>query len=213
MIKHGLGQARIGLYGVIGGQGGWIVGCDRDGVVMGETLAFGVVGTPLGRMVAAVTEVGVVWLGFRDSVEERARVAAAAGLSVVEDAERTAVAVKRLGEYFSGGLRDFGLPIDWRLTSRTQRRVLSTLYETVPYGRVVTYGEIGIRSGSGVPARVIGQVMGSNPIPVIVPCHRVVAGNGLGGYSGGTGTDVKRWLLTLEGALPATFDWNPERGP
>jgi len=51
--------------------------------------------------------------------------------------------------------------------------------------------------------------MGSNPIPVIVPCHRVVAGNGLGGYSGGTGLEVKRWLLVFEGALPPTLDWAP----
>jgi methylated-DNA-[protein]-cysteine S-methyltransferase len=50
--------------------------------------------------------------------------------------------------------------------------------------------------------------MGSNPIPVVVPCHRVVAADGLGGYSGGTGTEVKRWLLTLEGALPPTLDWD-----
>jgi methylated-DNA-[protein]-cysteine S-methyltransferase len=51
--------------------------------------------------------------------------------------------------------------------------------------------------------------MGANPIPVLVPCHRVVAGNGLGGYSGGTGIEVKRWLLIFEGALPATLDWEP----
>jgi len=59
------------------------------------------------------------------------------------------------------------------------------------------------------PARVVGQVMASNPIALIVPCHRVVAGAGLGGYSGGTGTDVKHWLLVFEGALPATLDWDP----
>jgi methylated-DNA-[protein]-cysteine S-methyltransferase len=54
----------------------------------------------------------------------------------------------------------------------------------------------------------VGQIMGSNPVPVVVPCHRVVAADGLGGYSGGTGTEVKRWLLTLEGALPPTLDWD-----
>ena len=58
-------------------------------------------------------------------------------------------------------------------------------------------------------ARVVGQVMGSNPCPVIVPCHRVVAGNGLGGYSGGAGVEIKRWLLIFEGALPPTLDWDP----
>ena len=55
----------------------------------------------------------------------------------------------------------------------------------------------------------VGKIMGSNPIPLIVPCHRVVAGNGLGGYSGGTGIEIKRWLLIFEEALPPTLDWSP----
>jgi methylated-DNA-[protein]-cysteine S-methyltransferase len=58
------------------------------------------------------------------------------------------------------------------------------------------------------PARVVGQIMASNPVAIIVPCHRVVAGTGLGGYSGGSGTDVKHWLLVFEGVLPATLDWD-----
>ncbi|HEX2312386.1 MAG TPA: methylated-DNA--[protein]-cysteine S-methyltransferase [Thermomonospora sp.] len=178
-----------------------------------ETVAFGSVATPLGRMLVGATETGVVSLDFHDSPGARRRVAERCGLPVVDDAERTAPALERIGAYFSGGLREFGLPVDWRLTTRVQRQVLSTLYASVPYGRVLTYGELGERSGIGVPARAIGQVMGSNPIPVIVPCHRIVAGNGLGGYSGGSGVEIKRWLLTLEGALPATFDWDPDQGP
>lgn len=180
---------------------------------MNATLAFGTLGTPLGRMLVAATEQGIARVDFHDSPSARARAAAAAGLAVADDPDRTVAALGALGAYFSGRLRAFDLPVDWRLTTRVQRTVLEALYETVPYGKVVTYGEIGHRSGSGVPARAIGQVMGANPIPVIVPCHRVVAGNGLGGYSGGTGIEVKRWLLTLEGALPATFDWDPDRGP
>jgi methylated-DNA-[protein]-cysteine S-methyltransferase len=89
--------------------------------------------------------------------------------------------------------------------SEAQRRVLGTLYSTVPYGRVVTYGELATRSGSGIPPRGIGSIMGSNPIPIVVPCHRVVAGDGLGGFSGGTGVESKRRLLTLEGYLPPTL--------
>ncbi|MCT2586387.1 methylated-DNA--[protein]-cysteine S-methyltransferase [Actinophytocola sp. S1-96] len=84
--------------------------------------------------------------------------------------------------------------------SSAQRRVLGTLYETVPYGTVVTYGELAHRTG--IPARGIGAIMGSNPIPIVVPCHRVVAGDGLGGFSGGSGVESKRRLLTLEGYLP-----------
>jgi O-6-methylguanine DNA methyltransferase len=65
----------------------------------------------------------------------------------------------------------------------------------------------------GLAARTVGTIMGGNPIPVIVPCHRVVASDGLGGYSGGAGVEVKRWLLILEGALPPTLDWQPMTRP
>lgn len=62
---------------------------------------------------------------------------------------------------------------------------------------------------AGLAARTVGTIMGGNPVPVIVPCHRVVASDGLGGYSGGAGVEVKRWLLILEGSLPPTLDWQP----
>ena len=96
--------------------------------------------------------------------------------------------------------------------SRLQRQVLAVLFDTVGYGETVSYGELArrvpsVRHVADVPARAIGRIMGSNPIPVIVPCHRVVAWDGLGGYSGGQGPEVKRWLLVLEGALPPTLDW------
>ncbi|MGI5163588.1 methylated-DNA--[protein]-cysteine S-methyltransferase [Spirillospora sp. CA-253888] len=177
------------------------------------TLAFGAVDTPLGRVLVGATEAGVAWFAFADGPAERARAAAAFRLPVVADDERLAPALEQVAAYFTGARTEFDLPIDWRLASRVQRQVLETLYGTVGYGRVVTYGELGDRSGARVPAQAIGQVMGSNPIPLIVPCHRVVASNGLGGYSGGSGVEVKRWLLTLEGSLPATLDWDPERGP
>jgi methylated-DNA-[protein]-cysteine S-methyltransferase len=180
---------------------------------MTETLAFGTVETVLGRLLVAETEAGVVSLHFRDTPAARARTAKAAGLPVVEAPGRLAPVLSGLRDYFAGDLKDFEFPIDWRLTSDVQRRVLATLYETVRYGEVVTYGELGDRSGTGVHAQVIGQVMGANPVPLIVPCHRVVASNGLGGYSGGSGVEVKRWLLTLEGAIPATLDWDISRGP
>lgn len=180
---------------------------------MNDTVAFGSVTTPLGQMLVTATKAGVVSLDFHDSPSARRRALEATGLAVVDEPEYTHLALEQLKAYFAGDLREFDLPVDWRLTSRVQQRVLATLYETVPYGRVLTYGELGDRSGTGVPARVIGQVMGSNPIPVIVPCHRIVAGTGLGGYSGGSGVEIKRWLLTLEGSLPATFDWDPDQGP
>jgi methylated-DNA-[protein]-cysteine S-methyltransferase len=180
---------------------------------MAETVAFGAVETPLGRMLAAVTEAGVVSVGFRDSPAARHRTSAAAGLPVAADPGRTEPVCAELAAYFAGELTRFTVPVDWRLVAPLQQRVLDTLHATVPYGRVLTYGELGARSGTGAPARAIGQIMGSNPIPVVVPCHRIVAGNGLGGYSGGAGVEIKRWLLALEGALPPTFDWDPAHGP
>ncbi len=108
-----------------------------------------------------------------------------------------------LAAYFAGSLRDFTVALDWWLMSAAQRLVLGTLYKTVHFGQVVTYGELAERSGSTIPARGIGSIMGSNPIPILVPCHRVVAGNGLGGFSGGDGVESKQALLALEGRLPA----------
>ncbi|WP_433151441.1 methylated-DNA--[protein]-cysteine S-methyltransferase [Actinomadura nitritigenes] len=175
---------------------------------MTETLAFGTVDTVLGRLLVSETESGIVSLDFRDTPAARERAARKTGLPVVDAPGRLDPALAALRDYFAGDLKTFELPIDWRLTGDVQRQVLTTLYETVPYGRTITYGELGDRSGTGVHAQVIGQVMGSNPIPLVVPCHRVVASNGIGGYSGGSGVEVKRWLLTLEGSIPATLDWD-----
>ncbi|WP_240687389.1 methylated-DNA--[protein]-cysteine S-methyltransferase [Amycolatopsis suaedae] len=166
------------------------------------TVAFAGLPTEVGHVLAAVTEDGLVATHFFDTPEVREGIAARVGATVVEDAERTDGIRAELAGYFAGERTEFTTPVDWRLTSRAQRTVLGTLYETVPYGSVVTYGELAQRSGSGIPARGIGSIMGSNPIPIVVPCHRVVAGNGLGGFSGGEGVEAKRWLLTMEGHLP-----------
>ncbi|GAA4523499.1 methylated-DNA--[protein]-cysteine S-methyltransferase [Nonomuraea sp. C10] len=167
---------------------------------MTTTVAFAEVPTPVGPFVLAVTEDGLVasgW-GVRDRMRDRL------GLPEVHDPDRTGSVVEELSGYFTGASRRFETPIDWRLTSGVRREVLQALYE-VPYGTAVTYGELAARSGTGVPARGIGSIMGSNPLPIVVPCHRVVAGNGLGGFSGGVGVETKRWLLTHEGYLQPTL--------
>jgi methylated-DNA-[protein]-cysteine S-methyltransferase len=120
----------------------------------------------------------------------------------------------QLAEYFRGQRQEFKLPLDWSATSGTQQHVLEILVSSVGYGQTVSYGVLAGRAGLTAtddtpPARAVGKIMGSNPIPVIVPCHRVLASDGLGGYSGGAGLEVKRWLLMLEGALPPTLDWGP----
>jgi len=117
-------------------------------------------------------------------------------------------ALAQLTAYFAGDRRRFDVPFDLGEQTAGTMAVLSALYETVGYGESVTYGGLAARSGSGIPARGIGAIMGANPLPIIVPCHRVLAGDGLGGYSGGEagqGLVTKRWLLEHEGALPASL--------
>lgn len=119
-----------------------------------------------------------------------------------------AEALAQLTAYFAGTLRRFDLPVDIGVQTTATRAVLTALHETVGHGETITYGGLAARSGTEVPARGIGSIMGANPVPLIVPCHRVVAGDGLGGYSGGDegrGLETKRWLLEHEGALPTSL--------
>ncbi|KPC65027.1 cysteine methyltransferase, partial [Streptomyces sp. NRRL WC-3753] len=98
--------------------------------------------------------------------------------------------------------RDFRLDLDWSLTEGFTREALRLLATSVPYGTVTGYGELARRSGRPGGAQAVGMAMGANPLPVVVPCHRVVESDGgLGGFSGGL--ETKRHLLALEGVLPA----------
>jgi methylated-DNA-[protein]-cysteine S-methyltransferase len=163
-------------------------------------------GTPVGRVSVACSDAGVTAVRFgppprRTAVTEQTGAARLA-----------AAAARQVAEYFAGTRRAFELPLDRAAASRLQLHVLGVLFDSVSFGQTVTYGALARLAAAGpdgiaVPARAIGQLMGSNPIPIIVPCHRVVAADGLGGYSGGAGIEIKRWLLTFEGALPPTLDW------
>ncbi|MDP3952219.1 methylated-DNA--[protein]-cysteine S-methyltransferase [Microbacterium sp.] len=117
-------------------------------------------------------------------------------------------ALRQLRAYFDGRLARFDVPFDLGRQTDVTRAVLTALAETVDHGESITYGELAARSGTSIPARGVGAVMGANPVPIIVPCHRVVASDGLGGYSGGDsgqGLVTKRWLLEFEGALPTAL--------
>jgi len=197
-------------------------------------LAAGTIASPVGELHVACSPDGLARVDFGRPGGQRPLPAAAPDAA----RDLLAEALRQLEGYFAGQRRDFALPVDWTGVSETQQRVLSALTGAAGYGQTLTYGELAKRAGlpdggdsggqratggPGVPpgrqsvppgeyrppARVVGQVMGSNRCPVIVPCHRVVAGNGLGGYSGGTGIEIKRWLLIFEGALPPTLDWDP----
>ncbi|NUT36113.1 MAG: MGMT family protein, partial [Hamadaea sp.] len=114
-------------------------------------------------------------------------------------------AATQLRAWADGELTAFAVPVDWSLTAGPQHRVLRILFGTVPFGRTTTYGELADQAGMPGGARLVGQIMGSNPIPVVVPCHRVLASDGLGGY--GPGIELKRRILVLEGILqPSLFD-------
>ena len=115
-------------------------------------------------------------------------------------AERAAT---QLAEYARGEREEFDLPLDWGGVDTMHRKVLETLCTIAPYGHTVTYGEIGAAAAID-DAREVGVRMATNPLPVVVPCHRVVGSDGLGGYGGGLA--LKRRLLELEGALPPSFD-------
>jgi methylated-DNA-[protein]-cysteine S-methyltransferase len=170
-------------------------------------LAWGAVSSPVGEISVGCTAIGVSRVRFGPPPSAwRPGDAAARPL--------LARALAEVGEYFAGRRQGFGLPVDWAGCTVAQREVLPVLFGSVGYGETVTYAELAARAGLPAdgpvpPARVVGQVMASNPCPIIVPCHRVVAGNGLGGFSGGSGIEVKRWLLIFEGALPPTLDWDP----
>lgn len=107
-----------------------------------------------------------------------------------------AEAVRQLEEYFSGRRRRFDLPL--RMAGTPFQRAVWAFLLTIPYGRTYTYKEVAEALGRPGAARAVGSAVGSNPISIVVPCHRIVASGGkLGGYGGGL--DVKRFLLDLEG--------------
>lgn len=104
----------------------------------------------------------------------------------------------QLGEYFAGRRTEFSLPVDLSGVSPFTQKVLGEL-QRVGYGDVLTYGDLAERVGSPRGARAVGRVMASNPLPIVIPCHRVIArGGALGGYSGGAGLTTKQWLLDFE---------------
>jgi methylated-DNA-[protein]-cysteine S-methyltransferase len=118
-------------------------------------------------------------------------------------ATNAAAAAEQIAEYASGSREAFELELDWTGVDADHRRVLEALREIAPFGTTVTYGELGRRAGVDDP-REIGVMMARNPLPLVVPCHRVVASDGLGGFGGGL--ELKRRLLELEGVLPPRLE-------
>jgi methylated-DNA-[protein]-cysteine S-methyltransferase len=170
-----------------------------DGLV---DVAYTTIESPVGAVLVAATHRGLVRIAFGGSTDSD---------TVIEQlSERISPRVlevptffdgvrRELEEYFEGRRTSFDLPLDWRLTHGFNRRVLRRTAQ-IPYGQVSTYSKVAAEAGSPRAFRAAGNALGSNPIPIVVPCHRVLhTGGGLGGYGGGL--ETKEFLLRLEGVL------------
>ena len=164
-------------------------------------VAYAVVDTPVGTLVAAATHEGLVRLAYEDDnggVDAILdRLAQRVSPRILEAPTRLDAVRRELEEYFAGSRRAFDLPIDWTLTSRFGREVLRAC-AAIPFGETATYAQLAARAGSPNGSRATGNALGANPVPIVVPCHRVLrTGGGLGGYTGGL--QRKEALLALEG--------------
>lgn len=159
--------------------------------------------SPLGPLLLAATDRGlarVAYITYASEDEVLGELADRLSPRLMERPARLDAARRELEEYFAGHRRDFDLPLDWRLTHGFARKVLRATAR-VPFGEVTTYKGVAGAAGSPRAVRAAGNALGSNPLPVVVPCHRVLrTGGRLGGYTGGV--DKKERLLALEGTLP-----------
>jgi methylated-DNA-[protein]-cysteine S-methyltransferase len=157
--------------------------------------------TPLGVVLVGATSEGLVRLGLPAEQESTVLEQLAERVSprVLHASRESLTQTRReLDEYFGGSRREFCIPLDWRLTSGFRREVLRATAE-IPYGQTASYRDVAARAGSPGATRAAGSALATNPLPIIVPCHRVLrTGGGLGGYAGGL--EAKTALLHLEGA-------------
>ncbi len=164
-------------------------------------VAHGTYDSPLGPLTVMVTFRGLVRLSYsHEAVDEQlAELAALVSPRIMAAPERTDEVRRQLEDYFAGNRRMFDIPIDWRLVRGFAGAVLRATAQ-IRFGAVSSYREIAMEAGSPNAYRAAGNALGSNPVPIVVPCHRVLrAGGGIGGYTGGL--ERKRYLLRLEGAL------------
>jgi methylated-DNA-[protein]-cysteine S-methyltransferase len=165
-------------------------------------VAYDVVDSPLGGLFVGVSDRGLCVISYEaDPDAQVERLASGFGSRVLRSTRPVDPARRQLDEYFEGKRKRFDLDVDLRLARDFGRTVLQELGR-VPFGEVTTYGELAARAGKPRAARAVGTIMNRNPIPIVLPCHRVVGANGsLVGYAGGL--ERKQQLLQLEGALLA----------
>ena len=166
-------------------------------------VAHGTYDSPLGTLTVIVTPRGLVRLSYPGEgiATQLDELADRVSPRILEAPERTDTVRRQLDEYFDGARRAFDVPIDWRLVRGFAGDVLRATAR-IPFGSVSSYRQIAEEAGSPRAYRAAGNALGSNPVPIVVPCHRVLhVSGGLGGYTGGL--DRKRFLLRLEGVLDA----------
>lgn len=164
-------------------------------------VAYTTADSPFGPLLLATTRRGIVRVGLPTEEGEALLEDLAARVSprVLEAPAQLDEVRRELDLYFEGRLREFDLPLDWRLSKDFRRRALRAV-NRIPYGETRTYTQVATSAGNERAVRAAGTACGSNPIPILVPCHRVLrTGGGLGGYGGGL--PMKESLLKLEGAL------------
>jgi len=164
-------------------------------------LAYTTESSPVGTLLLVSSARGLAVLHYLDGPLEPLldELAAERSPRIVESARALDAWRRELDEYFAGRRHAFDLALDWRLATRFTRRVLGAT-AAIPYGETSTYGEVAAAAGSPRGSRAAGNALGANPLPIVVPCHRVLrAGGVLGGYAGGP--ERKRYLLALEGAM------------
>jgi methylated-DNA-[protein]-cysteine S-methyltransferase len=161
-------------------------------------VAYDVVDSPIGPLLLATSDAGLCRVSFDPEPErEEEQLARGFGARVLRAPRAVDRAHRELDEYFEGKRRDFDLDVDLRAVGGFHRTVLTRLAR-VPYGRVTTYGALAAEAGRPRAARAVGTVMNRNPVPIVLPCHRVIGANGkLVGYGGGLHRKVA--LLELEG--------------
>jgi methylated-DNA-[protein]-cysteine S-methyltransferase len=176
----------------------WLVAAAaRDGLL---DVAYRTLETPVGTLLLAATEQGLVRVAYdrEDHDAVLTTLAGAVSPRILAAPARLDPVVRQLEEYFNGGRRVFEVPLDFRLSKGFRRAVLAHLPD-IAYGRTESYAQVAAAAGSPKAVRAVGTACATNPLPVVVPCHRVVRSDGsFGGYVGGE--DAKRTLLTLEAA-------------
>ncbi|MBK7579753.1 MAG: methylated-DNA--[protein]-cysteine S-methyltransferase [Myxococcales bacterium] len=173
-----------------------------------EVFRYAVVDSPVGPLTVVEGERGVVAVDFgaASATTLASRLGRDLRRVVLLERRSRLRATTELGEYFRGRRTTFGVPLDWRLVSGFQRRVLERLAR-VRFGQLTTYGALAQVVGSPGAARAVGAAMAKNPLPILVPCHRVVAADGsLGGFSGGI--ELKRRLHQHEGLGKLSGGWS-----